>query len=263
MSSIRIGAHVEAADAVEQAKAIGAEVAQVFLGDPQSWKVGETGYPGGAEALRADAEAAGIDLYVHAPYVINVASTNNRIRIPSRKLLQQTMTGAAAIGAKGVVVHGGHVTAKDDPATGFDNWRKAIDSLDTDVPVLIENTAGGDHSMARRLERIEQLWEAVMSSANASVVGFTLDTCHAWAGGIDLDTAVEQITGITGRIDLVHANDSRDTAGSGADRHAHFGEGTIPGELLAGVVAAAGAPVVCETHGDMAPDIAWLREHLA
>ena len=260
--SIRIGAHVDSSDAVEQAKAIGAEVAQVFLGDPQSWKVTGPDYPGGPEALKEDAAAAGIDLYVHSPYGINVASTNNRIRIPSRKLLQATLEGAAAIGAKGVVVHGGHVTAKDAPDVGFDNWRKAIDSLDTDIPVLIENTAGGDFAMARQLERIEQLWGAVMSSVNASVVGFTLDTCHAWAGGIDLASAVEDIRAITGRIDLVHANDSRDVAGSGGDRHAHFGEGEIPADLLLGVVKAAGAPVVCETHGDMAPDIAWLRSRL-
>ncbi|MCF4120592.1 deoxyribonuclease IV [Antribacter sp. KLBMP9083] len=259
---MKIGAHVGQEDAVAEAKAIGADQVQVFLGDPQGWKGPEFGYPGGAEALRADAEAAGLDLYVHAPYVINVASTNNRIRIPSRKLLQQTVQGAALIGAKGVVVHGGHVSAKDEPAVGFDNWRKAIDSLETEVPVLIENTAGGDFSMARRLERIEQLWAAVSSANGAEMVGFCLDTCHAWAGGIDLATAVEQVRSITGRIDLVHANDSRDAAGSGADRHAHFGEGSIPGELVAGVVAAAGAPVICETHGDMGPDIAWLRERV-
>lgn len=259
---MKIGAHVGQEDAVTQAKAIGADQVQVFLGDPQGWKGPEFGYPGGAAALRADAEAAGLDLYVHAPYVINVASTNNRIRIPSRKLLQQIVQGAALIGAKGVVVHGGHVSAKDEPAVGFDNWRKAIDSLETEVPVLIENTAGGDFSMARRLERIEQLWAAVSSANGADMVGFCLDTCHAWAGGIDLATAVEQVRAITGRIDLVHANDSRDAAGSGADRHAHFGEGSIPGELLAGVVAAAGAPVICETHGDMGPDIAWLRERV-
>ncbi|WP_125772712.1 deoxyribonuclease IV [Antribacter gilvus] len=260
---MKIGAHVDQQDAIAQAKAIGAEQVQVFLGDPQGWKGPEFTYPGGAEALRADAAAAGLDLYVHAPYLINVASTNNRIRIPSRKLLQQIVAGAALIGAKGVVVHGGHVTATDDPAVGFDNWRKAIDALETDVPVLIENTAGGEFSMARRLERIEQLWAAVSSANGSENVGFCLDTCHAWAGGIDLATAVEQVRAITGRIDLVHANDSRDTAGSGADRHAHFGEGQIPAELLAGVITAAGAPVICETHGDMGPDIAWLRERVA
>ena len=261
--SVKIGAHVDRTDAVAEAKRIGADVVQVFLSDPQAWKVPPLDHPGGAEAFREETTAAGLDVYVHAPYVINVASTNNRIRIPSRKLLQQIMTGAEAIGAKGVVVHGGHVTANDDPATGFDNWRKAIDALETDVPVLIENTAGGDHSMARRLERIEQLWAAVMQANGAENVGFTLDTCHAWAGGIDLVTAVDDIRAITGRIDLVHANDSRDAAGSGADRHAHFGDGNIPAEQLVGVIAAAGAPVVCETHGDMGPDIAWLRERLA
>ena len=63
-------------------------------------------------------EAAGVDLYVHAPYIINVATTNNRIRIPSRKLLQQHMDAAASIGAKGLIVHGGHVNASDDPRRG-------------------------------------------------------------------------------------------------------------------------------------------------
>ncbi|WP_166843847.1 deoxyribonuclease IV [Isoptericola sp. BMS4] len=260
--SVRIGAHVDASDAVAQAKEIGAEVVQVFLSDPQAWKITPFAHPGGAEAFRAETAEAGLDVYVHAPYVINVASTNNRIRIPSRKLLQQIMTGAEEIGAKGVVVHGGHVTAKDEPAKGFDNWRKAIDSLETDVPVLIENTAGGDFAMARHLERIEQLWAAVMQANGAENVGVTLDTCHAWAGGIDLATAAADVRAITGRIDLVHANDSRDSAGSGADRHAHFGEGQIPPGLLTGVIADAGAPVVCETHGDMGPDIAWLRERL-
>ncbi|WP_402469783.1 deoxyribonuclease IV [Isoptericola aurantiacus] len=259
--SLQIGAHVSLADAVTQARELRADVVQVFLSDPQAWKVPPLEYPGGAEAFRAATAEAGLDVFVHAPYVINVASPNNRIRIPSRKLLQQIMAGAGEIGAKGVVVHGGHVTAKDDPATGFDNWRKAIDSLETDVPVLIENTAGGDHSMARRLDRIEQLWAAVQQ-ADGAEVGFTLDTCHAWAGGLDLSTVVADLRAITGRIDLVHANDSRDTAGSGADRHTNFGAGTIPPELLLGVIREAGAPVVCETKGDVGTDIAWLRESL-
>ncbi|GAA2238051.1 deoxyribonuclease IV [Promicromonospora sukumoe] len=259
---VRIGAHVDLADAIGAAKTLDADAVQVFLSDPQAWKVPDLPYEGGAEALKAAAAAADVDLYVHAPYVINVASTNNRIRIPSRKLLQQIMDGAGAIGAKGVVVHGGHVTANDEPAKGFDNWRKAIDALQTDVPVLIENTAGGDYSMARRLERIEQLWAAVSKADGADAVGFTLDTCHAWAGGLDLATVADQIRAITGRIDLVHANDSRDEAGSGADRHTNFGQGLIPEDQLVGVIAAAGAPVICETKGEMAPDIAWLRERL-
>ena len=48
-----------------------------------------------ADRLRA----ADVDLYVHAPYVINVATPNNRIRIPSRKLLLGHAAAAAAASA--------------------------------------------------------------------------------------------------------------------------------------------------------------------
>ena len=137
---------------------------QFFLGDPQGYKGPEIRYAGGAERLRADAEAAGVDLYVHAPYIVNVATTNNRIRIPSRKLLQQHVDAAAAIGAKGLIVHGGHVNKDDDPAKGFDNWRKAVEATDLKLPLLIENTAGGDNAMARHLDRIARVWEAISAA---------------------------------------------------------------------------------------------------
>ena len=192
----------------------------------------------------ADAEAAGVDLYVHAPYIINVATTNNRIRIPSRKLLQQHIDAAAAIGAKGLIVHGGHVNKADDPAKGFDNWRKAVEATDLKLPLLIENTAGGDNAMTRYLERIAGVWEAISAAEGADMVGFCLDTCHAHAGGNALETVVDDVRAITGRIDLVHCNDSRDEFDSGADRHANLGAGRIDPDLLAAVVRDAGAPVV-------------------
>lgn len=243
MAGIRIGAHVEQHDPIAAAQDRGGTAAQFFLGDPQNWKGPKVDYAGGAEALRAAAQSAGVALVVHAPYVINVASANNRIRIPSRKLLQQHVDLAAEVGAVAVVVHGGHVLAGDDPVAGVENWRKCAERLNATVPVLIENTAGGDGAMARTLERIALLWDAVGEFG----LGFCLDTCHAFAGGLDLATVVDDITAITGRIDLVHANDSRDEAGSGADRHANLGEGTIGLEAIAAVVRAAGATAILET----------------
>ena len=161
MNDIRIGGHGEQQDPIAEAQARGADLAQFFLGDPQGWKGPEFAYAGGAAALKQAAEDADIALYVHAPYVLNVATTNNRIRIPSRKFLQQYVNAAAEIGAAGVIVHGGHVLKDDDPEKGFDNWRKCIEGLEMPVPLLIENTAGGDQAMARRMERIERLWDAV------------------------------------------------------------------------------------------------------
>src|ERR1700761_9246970 len=147
----RIGGHFHSEHPLDDAVASGAQVAQFFLGDPQGWKGPKI--PGGdAGALRDAYAAAGVDVYIHAPYVINVASTNNRIRIPSRKLLEQQLKAAAAIGAAGLIVHGGHVTAGTDRAEGYDSWRKAVERIQRPLPMLIENTAGGDGAMARSLD---------------------------------------------------------------------------------------------------------------
>ncbi|WP_214319054.1 deoxyribonuclease IV [Nonomuraea sediminis] len=247
---VLIGAHVDQDDPAARAAEIGAEVVQFFLGDPQGYK--------GPELPAQPVE--GVDFYIHAPYLINVATTNNRIRIPSRKLLTQHLTAAADLGAKGLIVHGGHLNKNDDPQVGFDNWRKVFERLEEHrIPVLIENTAGGDNAMARRLERIARLWEAVGDFE----VGFCLDTCHAHAGGEELVDLVERVKAITGRIDLVHCNDSRDDFDSGADRHANLGQGTIDPEAILAVCRAAGAPIVVETPADgQADDIAFLRKNL-
>jgi deoxyribonuclease-4 len=251
---MRIGAHVDQNNPLDSANARKAEVVQFFLGDPQGW--GKPVMPEGIEAIR-DSD---VDIYVHAPYLVNVASPNNKIRIPSRKILTQQLEAAASIGAKGLIVHGGHVLKSDDPEIGFENWRKVFERLENPgVPILIENTAGGDNAMARKFDRIARLWEVL----EGHDVGFCLDTCHAHAAGEDLVDAVDRIRAITGRIDLVHCNNSRDAFDSGADRHANLGDGQIDPELILAVVRSAGAPVLVETpSAGQAADIAWLRENL-
>jgi endonuclease IV len=189
MAATKIGIHLWREKPLDEGAARGADCVQFFLGDPQGWKVP----PPGPDA--AELAAAEMVVYVHAPYGINLASPNNRIRIPSRKLLAETCAGAAAVGAAGVIVHGGHVTAVDDEKDGF----------------------------------------------------------------------VDRVKAICGRIDLVHANDSKDPADSGRDRHENLGKGRIDLDTLVGIVQAAGAPAICETPGGVAEhaaDIALLRSRL-
>ncbi len=249
----RIGAHVDGADPLAVAAEIGADVVQFFLTDPQSWR---------APVPRADADrlfAASVDRYVHAPYLVNVASTNNKIRIPSRKILDQHAAAAAAIGARGLIVHGGHVGTGDDLAAGVENWRKTVERMNAPLPILVENTAGGENATARQLDALDRLWDAI---GGAEQIGFCLDTCHAHAAGEALPDLVDRITAITGRIDLVHANDSKDPFGSGRDRHENLGQGQIDPAVLVAVIARADAPVICETPGGTAglrADIAFLR----
>jgi deoxyribonuclease IV len=255
---MHIGAHVRSdADPLALADQYGAEVIQFFLADPQGWKKPP------AHPMAEQLAASDKTLFVHSPYVINLASTNNRIRIPSRKLVQQHAEAAATVGAAGLVVHGGHVTAGEDPAVGVDNWRKFFarqhDEGGFAVPVLIENTAGGGNAMARRFDALARLWDAV----GEYDAGFCLDTCHAFAGGEDLVGVVERVKAITGRIDLVHLNNSRDAFNSARDRHANIADGTIDPDQLVAVCAAANAPIVCETPVDaITDDITYLRKHL-
>jgi deoxyribonuclease IV len=250
---VSIGAHVDSLDPLTAAASVGAAAAQFFLADPQGWK--KPVEHAHAEAIRSSELA----IYIHAPYIVNVATMNNRIRIPSRKILSQHAAAAADIGAKGLIVHGGHVSSDDELEKGFENWHKVFEREQFPLPILIENTAGGNHAIARRFDRLSRLWDAVGEFG----VGFCLDTCHAYAGGEDLASVVDRVLAITGRIDLVHANNSRDEFDSGADRHANFDSGTIDAAQIAAVAEAAGSDVIVETpvEGQNA-DIDYLRGRL-
>lgn len=257
---MRIGAHVDRVDPQAEAAARGADLVQFFLADPQGWTPPETRTD--AEALRS----SDIEIYIHAPYVINVASPNNRIRIPSRKLLQAHAECAATVGARGLIVHGGHVTKGSDATTGVTNWRKTFEYAQRaggfPTQVLIENTAGGENACARRFDALARLWDVVGEYG----VGFCLDTCHAYCGGEELMNIIDRVKSITGRIDLVHANNSRDAFDSGRDRHDNLTAGTIDPDLIVHVVQAAGAPVVVETPGGVAgqaADIEYLRRRVS
>jgi deoxyribonuclease IV len=247
-----LGAHVPDEDPIAEATSVGAECIQLFVGPPQSWK---------KPPVRTDAEelkASKVPIYVHAPYLINVASPNNRVRIPSRKILSDTIDRAQSIDAAAVIVHAGH--AEDGIEHGFRRWWKVFDEMEPSVPIFIENTAGGDNAMGRKVDVLAELWKWLEDFD----VGFCFDTCHAHAAGEDIADVVERCLEATGRIDLVHANSSRDPAGSGRDRHANFEGGEIDLAALAHMVKAAGAPtVICETPWPgIAEDIAWLRQNV-
>jgi deoxyribonuclease-4 len=231
---------------------------QVFLSDPQGWK--KPGDRADAEELRVSP----MPLYVHAPYLINVCSPRNNVRYGSRKILQQTCDAAAAVGAAAVVVHPGY--AEDGIEAGIGRWGRTLEMLTSDVPLYIENTAGGENAVARRFDALARLWELITGLHADIEIGFCFDTCHAHAAGEELADAVERVRAIVGRIDLLHANDSRDPPGTGADRHANLGKGTMGADVLRAMIKGAGPPVVCETPGtaeDMLADLAFVREALA
>jgi len=252
-----IGAHIWGDDPLAEAESIGAECVQLFLSNPQGWE---------KPPPRKDAselKAAGLGIYVHAPYLINVCSPKPNVRFGSRKILSQTCEAAEEIGALAVIVHPGH--SEDGLDEGVARWTTTLERMETGVPVYLENTAGGENAVARRFDALARLWEAVEVAKTDVEVGFCFDTCHAHAAGEELSDAAERAIAITGGIDLMHANDSRDPAGTGADRHATIGEGQMDLDALRHMVAAAGAPTVVETPREietLKADMAFVREAL-
>ncbi|MGH2768302.1 MAG: TIM barrel protein, partial [Actinomycetota bacterium] len=166
-----IGAHVAGLDPLAEAAAAGAEVVQMFLGPPQSFAKPEPRPD--AETLRT----GGIPIYVHAPYRLNVCHSSPRIRVPSRTTLAQSVDAAGEIGAAAVIVHAGY--CEDGPGQGPIRWWKVFEERAFPVRLLIENTAGGEHAVARSVEGLARLWERL----DGFNVGFCFDTCHAHAAG--------------------------------------------------------------------------------
>ena len=232
----------------------------MFLADPQGWKK-PPAHPQAEELRAGDARRSSCT----RPYVVNVASPNNRIRIPSRKLVAQHAEAAAdgrrdRAGGARRARHREARTRRTASTTGASSSQRQADEGGFAVPILIENTAGGDNAMARRFDALARLWDAV----GEFDVGFCLDTCHAFAAGEELVDVVDRVKAITGRIDLVHLNNSRDEFGSGArPARQHRRRARSTPDALVAVCAAAGAPVVVETPAEgQAADIAFLRERL-
>ena len=252
-----VGAHVAPEAPLEAAREVGADCVQIFLSDPQGWQK-----PDPREDA-AELRESAVPVYVHAPYLINVCSPRNNVRHGSRKILQQTCEAAADVSAAAVIVHAGH--AEDGVEEGVGRWVRSLELLESDVPVLIENTAGGENAVGRRFDALARLWDAIGELDTGFELGFCFDTCHAHAAGEELSDAVERVLAIVGGIDLLHANDSRDPPGTGADRHANLGKGEIGAEPLSAMIRAAGPPVIVETPGDlddMRSDVGFVRAAL-
>ncbi len=265
-SAPAVGAHVGLRDALAGAATTRSQgVVQVFASSPRMWAPPK-------DVDLGPLRDAGFRVFLHAPYLINVASPDPEVRRRSAASLRATLATANAQGAAGVVVHGGHAGPDAPEGAGFARWAALLGRLEGDVPLLIENTAGGSNACARTLPQLERLFgETVPGAAAGLPVGFCLDTCHAWAGDADLWTGagLARLLAVTGAPLLTHVNDSRDPRASGRDRHANIGAGEMPAASLRRMLRTlrdAGCdafvietPWPAERAGE---DVAWVRRTL-
>jgi deoxyribonuclease-4 len=262
-----VGSHVGLRTALADAATTRSQgVVQVFASSPRMWAPPK-------DVDLAPLHAAGLRVFLHAPYLINVASPDAEVRRRSAASLRATLDVADVQGAAGVVVHGGHAGADAPEGAGFARWAALLARLEADTPLLIENTAGGANACARTLAQLERLYGETIPGAGAGLpVGFCLDTCHAWAGdaAFSTDAGLARLLAVTGTPALVHVNGSRDPRASGRDRHANVGEGELSTRTLARMLRTlrdAGCDAfVVETPWPperAGEDVVWVRRTLA
>jgi deoxyribonuclease IV len=247
--------------ALARAEEIGAECLQVFAGNPRGWAA-SAGDPAVDAAFRSACQESGRRVFVHTPYLVNLGSPTPATYERSVAAIAHNLRRAADMGAEGVVVHTGSCVADGAVDAAMTQVREGLlpvlDVLAGEGPsLLLEPTAGQGRSLCATVEDLEPYLAALDGHPS---VGICLDTCHVFAAGAPLDepggpTAtldrLLQVAG-SGRLRLVHANDSKDVRGSLRDRHEKIGEGHIGlgafEELLAHP-STAGVPFVLETPG--------------
>ena len=234
----RVGAHVSTAGhidvALENAQGIGAEAVQIFGAAPQQWRR-KVHQPAEIAAFRRGMEEAGIGPnYIHAIYLINLATADPQLLERGVGALTADLRLGSELGIAGVIFHvGSHKGA------GFaavlpqivDAMKLVLDQSPDDVWLCIENNAGTGNSVGSRFEEIG----AILNGVGSGRVKTCLDTCHAHSAGYNLmeketlAAALEEFDREIGLDNLVavHANDSKTPFASGRDRHENIGRGSI------------------------------------
>jgi deoxyribonuclease IV len=263
-----IGAHIQiksglATGGLTYTDAVGAQAAQVFVGNPRGWRM-TAGNPAQDAAFTAGCAERGVPTFVHTPFLVNVGSPTAATVEQSIATIAHNLARGAELGCRGVVVHAGSAVGADRYEAALRQLHERLLPVLDGIPdggprLLIEPTAGGGKSLAATVEDLGPYLDAL---ERHPMVGVCFDTCHAWAAGHDLSvpggmTATLDALVATvgpGRLGLVHANDSLDECGSKRDRHTTIGEGTIgvePFRELLAHPAVAGVPVVVETPSEL------------
>jgi len=233
-----LGAHVSSAGgidkAVERAVDLGAESFQIFGAAPQMWR--RKHHPDeDTESYREKFKQAKLkSSFIHAVYLINLASPDDELLRKSTDTLTAELDLAARIGADGVIFHvGSHM------GSGFDHalpriaasMTEALDRTSDDALLLLENNAGAGRSVGSTFTELA----AIMNAVDNPRVRVCLDTCHAHAAGYNVATiaglkeTINEFQREIGAENLaaIHANDSKTELGSGKDRHENIGQGSI------------------------------------
>jgi len=228
-----------------------------YYGDKQSIR------PERVERFKAALKKAGIKpehVVVHSAYVLNTASNDEEKWVRARDGLTKELERSSALGVGQICFHPGAATGGDRESAAKRVAKAithALETVESETRVLIENTAGAGLTMGRTPEEIGMMLADVPKSLRKRT-GFGLDTCHLFAAGHDISESKAAFTKIIDAFEeaagappsFFHLNDSEGALGSNKDRHVLIGDGKIGKDAFGWLLAdkrAKKVPLILET----------------
>lgn len=180
-------------------------------------------------------------LLAHAPYTLNAAAADEKIREFAKNTMEDDLKRMEYFPNSYYNFHpGSHV--KQGVDVGIKYIVEMLNDIlkeDQKTMVLLETMAGKGSEIGRSFEEIKTIIDMVKLNSH---LGVCLDTCHIFDGGYDvvnnLDEVLEEFDRVIGleRLKAIHLNDSLNTLGSHKDRHAKIGEGNIGIEAITRII---------------------------
>jgi deoxyribonuclease-4 len=186
----KIGVHTSIAGglhlSLQRANSLKCNTLQIFSHNPRGWAVKSIseGEVSTFRSLRTRLNMA--PLYVHASYLINIASRDRDLQKKSVALLAVEMDRADLLGAEYVILHPGSASGEDERIArkrASEALREVASMGQWKAGLLLENTAGERGDISYKVSNLSDMMSYVMESL---IAGICIDTCHAFAAGYDV-----------------------------------------------------------------------------
>ncbi len=232
----KIGCHLSASkgylDMANVSEKIGANTFQFFTRNPRGGQAKDID-ENDVKAFLEKSQEIGIEVILaHAPYTLNCASSDEKIRNFAKETMKDDLMRMEYTPNNLYNFHpGSHVGQGAD--VGIKYIIEILNEVlkeDQTTTVLLETMAGKGSEIGRNFEELKQIIDGVKLK---NKLGVCLDTCHVNDAGYDivnnLDGVLDEFDRIIGldKLKAIHINDSKNPLGAHKDRHEKIGEGTI------------------------------------
>jgi deoxyribonuclease-4 len=208
---------------------------QLFSRNPRGWGFIALDKEDITEFKISIKEADISPVFVHMPYLPNMATQDKELYKRSAASLTTELERCEIIGAQFLIMHiGKRLESSEEQALTkvSEGINISFRKIDNSVRLLLENTAGMGSEVGYNFTQIKTIFEKVEDRDRLGVV---IDTAHVFEAGYPIHTKeglnktlkeFDELVGLK-RLHLLHLNDSNTDFGSKVDRHWHIGEGKI------------------------------------